>query len=104
MSLYDFKQAFCDYDRDYFSDEGYDVLFNMFLEIAPEADLDVIAVCCDYTEYETDSALLDDYGYLIDYDEDHDDIDDAMYDLKNELEADTYFVALDNGHYLLQSF
>lgn len=36
----------------YFSYEGYEALVDMFNEYMGDVDLDVIAICCDYDEYD----------------------------------------------------
>jgi len=51
IDVQDFIQAFRDYNRqDSFSIAGLEALFEMFEEIDPDMELDVIAVCCDYSE------------------------------------------------------
>lgn len=49
-----FRDAFITFDRkDQFSYEGYEALFDYLEEIDPDMELDVIALCCDYTEFKT---------------------------------------------------
>jgi len=55
VSKYDFERAFVDANRkENFSYEGLAVLFDYFEsyeeETGQEIELDVIAICCDYTE------------------------------------------------------
>jgi hypothetical protein len=51
VSKYDFERAFVDAGRkDQFSYEGLGLLFDYLEEIDPDYDLDVIALCCDYSE------------------------------------------------------
>ena len=55
VSRYDFERAFVDADRkDQFSYEGLAVLFDYLEELevstGEEIELDVIALCCEYTE------------------------------------------------------
>lgn len=62
VNLYEFKQAFADYGRkDNFSYDGLEVLFNYLQDYeestCTEIDLDVIAICCDYTESTIQEAL-----------------------------------------------
>jgi len=66
ISEYDFTQAFTDMNRsNNFSYEGLKALFNYFEELGEEIELDVIAICCEYTEYsdvrEFAGAYSDDY-------------------------------------------
>jgi hypothetical protein len=55
VSRYDFERAFVDADRkENFSYEALGLLFAYFEELeegmGEEVELDVIAICCDYTE------------------------------------------------------
>ena len=55
VSLYDFREAFRQYDRaNSFSYDGYRVLFEFLEEYedstGSEVELDVIALCCEYSE------------------------------------------------------
>ena len=67
VSLYRFCEAFADYGRkDNFSYEGLEALFNYLTEVEDdtgnEFELDVIGLCCDYTEYESIDEFNSDYG------------------------------------------
>ena len=66
INLSDFRQAFVNYDRkDTFSYEGYEALFNELEEYEDSCDteieLDVIVLCCEYTEYENLEELQGNY-------------------------------------------
>lgn len=51
LDFSDFRDAFRRYDRlNNFSREGLELLFNYCEEYDPDMELDVIALCCDYTE------------------------------------------------------
>jgi hypothetical protein len=68
VSKYDFERAFVDANRkDQFSYEGLAVLFDYFEsyeeETGQEIELDVIAICCDYTEDNPDDIIA---NYSID--------------------------------------
>ena len=66
VNMYDFERAFKDCDRDNFSYDGLKALFEYLEEYedstGEEVELDVIALCCDYTEYESLKDFNDDYG------------------------------------------
>lgn len=62
LSLYEFEREFRDYGRDYYSPEAYSYLYELLDDGSFE--LDVIAVCCDWTESDA-GELWDDYGYLV---------------------------------------
>jgi len=63
----DFERAFRDYDRsENFSHLGLCTLFDYLEELeeetGEETELDVIAICRDFTEYESLEAFRADYG------------------------------------------
>jgi hypothetical protein len=85
VSKYDFERAFADADRkENFSYEGLAVLFDYLEELedstGQELELDVIALCCDYTE-EAWADIADNYG--IEYENDTDGLD-AVRDYLND--------------------
>ena len=56
VNQYDFRQAFAEYNRaDNFSYEGLTALFEWLEQLADDTstpyELDVIALCCEFTEY-----------------------------------------------------
>jgi hypothetical protein len=51
IGLNEFVRAFENYNRqEQFSRAGLKVLFNYLEEIDPDMELDVIGLCCDFTE------------------------------------------------------
>lgn len=65
IGLSDFRNEFQAYNRDDFSYEGLEVLFN-YLEMLEEdcgieLELDVISLCCDYSQV-TIAEALENYG------------------------------------------
>lgn len=67
IDLYDFRRAFADYDRaDQFSYEGLEALFDWLEELSVETgepyELDVIALCCEFTEYSDLSEIQANYS------------------------------------------
>ena len=78
VNEWDFKEAFRQAGREeQFSDEGLSALFREFEDYedstGEEIELDVIAICCDYTEYENFAEFNDDYKLL-----DDDEIDELL--------------------------
>jgi hypothetical protein len=68
VSKYDFERAFVDADRkENFSYEGLSVLFDYLEELeactGEEIELDVISLCCEYTEDNPDDIIT---NYSID--------------------------------------
>lgn len=51
VNLYQFRQAFHDMGRgNQFSYEALELIYDYLEEINPDFDLDVIAICCDFSE------------------------------------------------------
>ena len=114
----DLRKEFVDYDRDYYSLDGYDALLNFYDEIDENMELDVIAICGDCTEY-SDYATCDiddmigNYGYIYtkeEYMSDNDitsedfDQEDYISELINRIEHRTTVLKLKNGGYIIFSF
>jgi hypothetical protein len=73
INVSDFRDAFKACGRaDQFSYEGLGALFEYLEEIDPDFELDVIALCCDYSE-DTVEEIAEAYG--IDLPEDQDEIE-----------------------------
>lgn len=61
----DLKSLFVTYDRDYFSLEGCQKLIEIFEELSEEMgqtfQVDIIALCCQYCEYDNFQDFKNDY-------------------------------------------
>ena len=57
INIYDFERAFKRSERENFSYDGLKALFeyleDLESDIGEEIELDVIALCCDYAEYDS---------------------------------------------------
>lgn len=100
-----FMDAFRQSDRkDNFSYEGLSALYEMLTESEDGIgqELDVIAICCDFTEYEEEEALSQ-FGYLFDeYGNDEDERDfKALIEI---LQDETLLLVLENGNIIVQAF
>jgi hypothetical protein len=85
ITLQDFRNEFKRYNRDNFSYKGLEVLFD-YLEgleddMQEPIELDVIGLCCDYSEYETLEDVQKDYN-----------VEDM-----DELEGNTEVINFENG-------
>ena len=90
-----FRQAFEDMGRrEQFSYEALGVLFEHYEECFPDSELDVIAICCDWTEYESIEELQHAYSNIL---LEFDDPDEFM----NELEGWTQALKVDNSYLVL---
>jgi hypothetical protein len=90
----DFRQAFQQSGREnQFSYEGLETLFEMLEEYeedtGEELELDVIALCCDFTEYESLEELISAYDCI----ETEDDIADH-----------TWYRQTESNGYIIQNF
>lgn len=90
VSFSEFCDAFRTMDRNNnFSYAGKRALFDFLEEVAPDMELDVIAICCEYYESDIDSIISD---YSIDVSEAED--DDEKADIVEEyLQDNTCLVA-----------
>ena len=90
VTLEMFKKGFIDYNRDYFSYEGYGVLYNYLIELEIscdfEIDFDVIAIISDFVEYESIEDCLNDYD---------------LYTIE-DLQDETTVLLLKNGGVIIQ--
>ena len=94
INSFDFIKAFEDYGRENrFSREALFALFDYFEEleqdIGEDMELDVIGICCDYTEYESLEAFNEDRG--------------AEYATIEDLEDETQVIQFDGG-IIVQNF
>ena len=67
VNIYDFRRGFEDSDRkDQFSYEGQEALFDYLEQLeddtGQEVEFDVIALCCEYTEYDNLKELQEAYS------------------------------------------
>jgi hypothetical protein len=67
IDLYDFRRAFTDYDRtNQFSYEGMEALFDWLEELSEDTDtpyeLDVIGLCCEFSEYNDLAEIQENYS------------------------------------------
>ena len=96
ISFYEFKDSFYKMNRqNQFTYNGLKTLFEYFEEYEDSTDseieLDVIAICCEYVEYDN---LAD---FQLDYDaEDYPDIESIEYN--------TTVIKIDNDAFIIQAF
>jgi hypothetical protein len=91
---YEAKQALFDYLESYSDDRGESV------------DLDIIAICCDYTE-STAEEMNEDYSLLIEKEEDED--DEKFQERLNEevgefIEKNSTLIMSKSGNFVYQQF
>jgi cytochrome oxidase Cu insertion factor (SCO1/SenC/PrrC family) len=101
INLSDFRDAFHACGRQaQFSYEGLTALFEFLEEVAPDFDLDVVALCCEYSE-DTWQSIAANYG--IKYDENEND-DEGCAVVRDYLNDHTAIVAEIAGRFLYAQF
>jgi len=94
VSVYDFEQAFKQCGRqDQFTYAGKKALFDYLEQLSEDTgepiELDVIALCCEYTEYDSFEDLQKDYP----------DIED-----RDDLNEHTAVIPIDVDSFIIQQF
>ena len=73
VNEWDFRNSFKESRPDNFSLEGLYTLYNYFNDlsedIGEDIQLDIISICCDFTEYESLEEALEQYDNINSYDE-----------------------------------
>jgi len=95
VSFSDFVEEFRNCGReDQFSYEGKKALFDYLEELSEDIgeaiELDVIAICCDFTEYDSLEKFLDDYSV-------------AIGDI-NDIQNHTTVIQINNQSFIIQNF
>lgn len=112
INVYDFERMFKQMDRDYYSWEGYQALYEYYDEFE-DFELDVVAICCEVTEYIPED-LKKDYGYVLSleefkeesgYTEEDEDLqEEYLKALVEEISNNTTVIELDNGSCLVWDY
>jgi len=113
VDLHTFRESFRTMGRqDQFSWAGLEALFNYLEEledsIGEEVELDVIALCCDFSEYDSACEAAQEYGFNVPDREDDESEDD--YSERAELEAlewlrdRTSVIEVSSGSVIIQGF
>ena len=95
VSKSEFVKAFDDYNRsDNFSRAGLEALYDYFEgyeeSTGEEIELDVIAICCEYSEYENIKEFQDNYG--------------DEYETIEDIENNTTCINIDDESFIIQDF
>lgn len=95
---YELKHEFERYGRDYFSYTACDYILDYFEDIGENVELDIIALCCDFTE-ETAEYIKDNYSNIEEIAK-ADDIDELLDALSNY----TWCVETEDNNILYMEF
>jgi len=95
INEYDFSKAFHNMGRgEQFSSSGLDALFKYFqmLEdsVSEPIELDVIAICCEYAEYDSLAEFQEDYG--------------SEYESIDDIERETEVIRIDDDSFIIVQF
>ena len=94
VNLYTFRRAFETLRPDNFSYAGQEALFNYLEEYeestGEEVELDVIALCCDFSEYENLEEFQKAYS--------------ADYETVEDIEQYTTVIRIDDDSFIIQDF
>lgn len=83
VSAYFFVKKLCEYDRaNQFSLEACDAIIEYMDEIDPDYELDIIEMCCTWTEYNDIDDLKQNFPDVLEESEEDDD-DDFLENLKD---------------------
>lgn len=101
IHFHDFRDAFRRMDRmDNFSREGLELLFDYLEEADPDMELDVIALCCEYSE---DTAQDIATNYSIDLSDCKDD-DEIIETVRDYLNDNTSLIGEHDGAFVYACF
>ena len=105
ISMYDFERAFVDMNRkDQFSYGGKKALFEYLEDFeqdtGEEIELDVIALCCEYSEYDSALECAKEYGFEADKEADDEEQEESALDY---LRDRTSVIEFDTG-IIIQQF
>lgn len=89
LSVDDFMDAFNDAGRgNQFSSQGLRAMFDYFTDLEDQTgepmELDVVAICCDYTEYDSALDAASEYGFEPEEDDSPEDAEDSAFDWLQE--------------------
>ena len=95
VNMYDFEREFKRFERNNFSYDGLKALFGYLEEYeegtGEEVELDVIALCCDYMEYDSLNEYNNDY--------------DTKYSEIDAIQDDTTLIKIDGGDgFIIQQY
>ena len=94
VNMYDFEREFKRFERNNFSYDGLKALFGYLEEYeegtGEEIELDVIALCCEYMEYDSLNEYNNDY--------------DTKYSEIDAIQDDTTLIKIDDNSFIIQQY
>lgn len=108
LDLSGFVNLFDQYGRhEQFTRCAREALYEYYDELSNDAgdgDVDVVAICCDWAEYDNSELLREYSSYLPDLFETYESEEDAVSALIEALQDETTVIEIDNGATLILSF
>ena len=107
VNLNDFRAAFKSLRPANFSYYGLEALYNWIEnfeeDTGKETELDVIALCCNFTEFEDVDDFLKEHYTDIDR-SDFDNDEDYYEAVKEEIKEDTTFIDINSENFIIQDY
>lgn len=98
FNKYELQNEFVKMERDYFTLDGYQAIIDLFDETVTNTELDVIAICCEFSE-DTPEDIRENYSNIEDIA-----AADNTSDLLDALNYYTLAILLSNGNILYSNF
>jgi aspartate/glutamate racemase len=103
-SASELREQFINYNRDNYSYDAYQALYEYYDELE-DMELDVIAICCDWSELSINQVIRDYSIDLSDITDDNGDIDNSeKLELVMKYLNDRTYAIYTNGGFLFQCF
>ena len=104
ISEYDFIEAFREMNRENnFSYDGRKTLFEYLEESGEEIELDIIALCCEFTEYENIDEYLKEYDSKYEPDE-FDTEEEFKKAVFEEINENTQLIMIDDESFIIAAY
>ncbi len=92
VNRFRFHQLFKEYGREEnFSQEGLDALYDFLEDSFETLEIDIIAICCDFNEYQNLEEFYTDY-------------DEEDFSTMDDIEAMTIVIPVNNEGFIIQAF
>ena len=91
VNFYTFERAFSRSQyKDNFTYDGLNALFSYLEQCEEELELDVCAICCDFTEYENLKEFQDNFS--------------DSYESREDIQDETTVIMIDDEAFIIQNF
>lgn len=108
-SAYALQEIFKDWNRDYYTIEGYETILQFYDSIDENMRLDVIGICGEWTEYTAEDLYNDYENYCYSYDEEeqlqmvaNEEYKELVKDILLQLERETIVYILSDTYLVMR--